>query len=125
TTAGAVLGGGGRMMKWPVSLAVLIGAQWAAPAAAQVPLNDGVALNIGIDCQWQANCMAKQRRAMKRSLEFVRNQRPAEWRIHLCNHNAARNRYRVDWIGFDNCIRNVALRPLPMHPIGRRGRRFI
>jgi hypothetical protein len=59
-------------------------------------------------------CMAMQDRAMKRATGFVRNKRPAAWRIHQCNRNAARGRYRVDWIGFDNCIRNAALRPTPL-----------
>src|SRR5437764_2619538 len=72
---------GGPRMKWTIAIAMLTVAQAAAPAAARPPLNDGATLNIGLNCQWQQRCMARQRSAMERSLEFVRNQRPAEWRI--------------------------------------------
>jgi hypothetical protein len=82
-----------------------------APAAQyHAPLYDPAALNIGINCQWQQRCMASQLRAKKRALAFVRKKQPPVWRIHLCNRNASRGRNRVDWIGFDNCIRNAALR---------------
>jgi hypothetical protein len=97
----------------------------AAPAAA--PLFDPVKLNIGLACQWQQRCISQQERAMKRSLKFVRKYQPPTWRIHLCNRNAARKRGRVDWIGFDKCIRNTALRPPPPPPpqrtVKRRKRR--
>lgn len=76
-------------------------------------LHDPVALNIGINCQWQARCMAKQRAAMKRALAYVAKTRPPQWRVHLCNRNASRGGNRVDWIGFENCIRNSALEPQP------------
>ena len=69
-----------------------------------------VTLNIGINCQWRQRCIDQQQHAMRRALFYVRTQRPANWKIQLCNRNAARGRYRVDWIGFDNCIRNAALR---------------
>jgi hypothetical protein len=84
----------------------------AAPAGAQprAPLHDSVTLNIGINCQWRQRCIDQQQHAMRRALSYVRTQRPANWKIQLCNRNAARGRYRVDWIGFDNCIRNAALR---------------
>jgi hypothetical protein len=81
-----------------------------ATAYAKPPLHDPVALNIGLSCQWQARCIAKQKRAMKRSLTFVKTYQPASWRIELCNRNAARRGFRVDWVGFENCIRNAALR---------------
>ncbi len=79
-------------------------AQWRAP------LYDTAALNIGINCQWQQRCMANQQRAKKRALSYVKKKQPPVWRIHLCNRNASRGRNRVDWVGFDNCIRNAALR---------------
>src|SRR5215216_300467 len=110
-------------MKWTLAalaaasaVAALSGAQ-AAP-----PIYDPVALNIGLNCKWEARCIAQQRGAMKRALGFVRKSRPAAWRIHLCNHNAARGRSRVDWVGFNNCIRNAALRPLPPRPLTKRRR---
>ena len=81
----------------------------ASPARAPA-LHDSVALNIGVNCQWQPNCMAKQRAAMNRALHFVVKGRPSHWRIQLCNRNASRGGNRVDWIGFDHCIRNAKLR---------------
>ena len=79
--------------------------------AARAPvLHDGVALNIGVNCQWQPRCMAQQRAAMNHGLKFVSKTRPPQWRIQLCNRNANRGGNRVDWIGFDHCIRNSGLR---------------
>jgi hypothetical protein len=74
------------------------------------PIADGVLLNIGLNCKWQTRCMSTQAKAMKRSLDYVRKAAPANWRIHQCNRNAARSRYRIDWVGFDNCIRNPSIR---------------
>jgi hypothetical protein len=101
-------------MKWPIAAAVL-GLTSAAAAPARLerpPLYDPVMLNIGFVCQWQTGCMATQNGAMRRSLKFVRKRQPPTWRIELCNRNASRKRGRVDWIGFENCIRNEALRPV-------------
>jgi hypothetical protein len=85
----------------------------ASPARMAV-LHDPIALNIGVNCQWQARCMARQRAAMERALHFVSKARPAQWRIQLCNRNASRGGNRVDWIGFDHCIRNGVLQqPAP------------
>lgn len=109
-------------MKWTILLAALIALPAAAGAQPRAPLQDGVALNIGLNCQWQKRCMDNQQRAMKRALKYVEKYRPAAWRVQLCNRNAGRKRYRVDWVGFDNCIRNAALRPLPQRPLKRRVR---
>jgi len=96
-------------MRW-VLAALLFGVGPAAMAAqARVPLYDSMGLNIGLNCRWQQGCIAEQQRAMKRALGYVRKQRPPLWRVHLCNRNASRGRNRVDWFGFDNCIRNAAL----------------
>jgi hypothetical protein len=94
----------------------------AAPVAA-APLHDPVALNIGLNCQWQPRCIAQQYHAMKRALSYVSKKRPAAWRVHQCNRNAARKRNRVDWIGFDNCIRNTMLRASSRAPF-KRGRKI-
>ena len=94
---------------------------FSAPAAA-VPLQDPVTLNIGLNCQWQQRCIDQQRRAMKRALSYVRKAQPAAWRIEQCNRNAARRRNRVDWVGFDNCIRNTLLRASIRAPF-RHGRK--
>jgi hypothetical protein len=79
-------------------------------ASARGILHDPVALNIGINCQWQERCMKLHRGAMKRALYFVRVKHPPQWRVQLCNRNASRGGYRVDWIGFDHCIRNSGFR---------------
>jgi hypothetical protein len=88
----------------------------AATADQRPILYDAVALNIGVNCQWQSRCMAQQRSAMKRSLGYVTKSRPPQWRVHLCNRNAGRGGARIDWVGFEHCIRNAALRPpAPVH----------
>jgi hypothetical protein len=53
--------------------------------------------------------MNNQRRAMSRALKYVTKYAPPAWRIQQCNRNASRSRGRVDWIGFDNCVRNARL----------------
>ena len=95
--------------------ALPLSANWArAPV-----LHDAVALNIGVNCQWQARCMAQQRRAMGQALSYIAKARPPQWRVQLCNHNASRGGNRVDWIGLDHCIRNARLKA----PAPTRGRR--
>jgi hypothetical protein len=92
-----------------IVVGALVAAGSAAPAQDKLPpLRDPVFLNIGFVCKWQERCMRDQQRAMKRALGYVRKYRPATWKIQLCNRNAAR-RGRVDWIGFENCIRNRRL----------------
>jgi hypothetical protein len=103
-----------------LAAAVLAVIPLAANAARTPVLHDGIALNIGVNCQWQPRCMAQQRAAMSRALRFVAKTRPPRWRIQLCNRNAARGGNRVDWIGFDHCIRNGALRQPP--PLKKRKR---
>jgi hypothetical protein len=82
----------------------------ASAAQFRAPLYDAATLNIGINCQWQQRCMLSQQRAKRRALSYVKSQQPPVWRIHLCNRNASRGRNRVDWVGFDNCIRNASLK---------------
>ena len=82
----------------------------ATGTARTAVVHDPVSLNIGVNCQWQPRCMNRQRTAMKRALSFVAKARPPQWRIQLCNRNARRGGNRVDWIGFDHCIRNATLR---------------
>ena len=91
----------------------------SASAARTPALHDPVALNIGVNCQWQPRCMAQQRAAMNRALRYVAKVRIPQWRIQLCNRNASRGGNRVDWIGFDHCIRNSDLR----RPAGLRKRK--
>ena len=66
--------------------------------------------------------MDRQDDAMKRSLKYVRAKHPPAWRVQLCNRNAGRKGQRVDWIGFEHCIRNEALRPLPASQGARKRR---
>ena len=103
---------------------MLLGAllAWGVAADARPPIYNPVTLNIGLNCRWQQRCMEQQEAAMKRALDYVRKARPTSWRIHQCNRNAARSRYRVDWVGFDNCIRNATLRPARGWPLTRRPR---
>ena len=73
------------------------------------PLRDPVFLNIGFVCQWQQRCINNQQRSMKRALAYVKKYRPPAWKVQQCNRNASRRRGRVDWIGYENCIRNPRL----------------
>ena len=99
-------------MKWILGApAALLMLPLSTRVEARPMLYDAVALNIGVNCQWQTRCMTQQRSAMKRSLGYVSATRPAHWRVQMCNRNAGRGGYRVDWIGFDHCIRNEQLRP--------------
>jgi hypothetical protein len=112
-------------MKWTAAGAAtaLILAWIAAPALAeQAPLTDPAFLNIGLSCRWDTRCMTVQRKAMVRSLAYVRNARPSAWRVQLCNRNARRGYSRVDWVGFDHCIRNVALSRAVARDVRRRAR---
>jgi hypothetical protein len=86
----------------------------AAEAAAKPPpLRNPALLNIGFVCRWQDRCIERQENAMVRALKYVKKHQPPAWKVQLCNRNAGRNGTRVDWIGFNNCIRNPALRPPP------------
>lgn len=99
-------------MKSIIGVALAAGGMFAVStnAPARSILHDPTALNIGINCQWQERCMTLQRQAMKRSLSYVAGVRPPQWKMQLCNRNANRGGNRVDWLGFDHCIRNPALK---------------
>ena len=99
-------------MKWIFAAAAgaLATVPTGASARARPILYDAVALNIGVNRQWQSHCMVQQRAAMKDSLSYVASAHPPHWRVQLCNRNANRGGYRVDWVGFDHCIRNTSLR---------------
>ena len=94
-------------VRWTIAALLLAGGTDAFASGA--PLYDSVRLNIGLNCRWEQRCIAAQTKAMSRALYYVRAHRPTQSLIHLCNRNAKRSRYRVDWIGFDNCIRNPRL----------------
>ena len=97
-------------MRWWIVAALSIAFAGGADARPLAPLYDPIALNIGLNCQWQHRCIETQLRAMKRARSYVARRKPPLWRIHQCNRNAARAGARVDWIGFDNCIRNAKLK---------------
>ena len=92
-----------------VGVAILIGMSGTA-AAKLPPLRDPVFLNIGFVCQWQTVCIEKQQSAMKKALNYVKRFDPPRWKIEQCNRNASRARDRVDWVGYNHCIRNPKLR---------------
>jgi len=103
-----------------LAVAALAAIPLSASSGRTAVLHDPVALNIGVNCQWQTRCMAQQRSAMKRALSFVAKARPPQWRIQLCNRNARRGGNRVDWVGFDHCIRNSLLRPAYVRKAAKR-----
>jgi hypothetical protein len=80
-----------------------------AAAYGTIPLRNPILLNIGLNCRWEPRCMAVQQKAMNRALTYMSKSRPPTSRIHRCNRNAARPGWRVDWVGFNHCIRNRAM----------------
>ena len=97
-------------MRWILAIA-LFALGCAASASGRRPLlHDPVALNIGVNCQWEARCMMQQRAAMARALAYVAEHKPPKSQIQLCNRNANRGGVRIDWVGYDHCIRNRALK---------------
>lgn len=99
--------------KFAVAALALIASQ--AHADTLAPLYDPVVLNVGISCQWQRSCERRQLDAMSHARDYLAKAHPPLWRIHLCNRNARRGTAKVDWIGFDHCIRNKRLRPPSSH----------
>ena len=75
------------------------------------PLRNPALLNIGLICRWQSACITKQDAAMRSSLGYVKTRKLPAWKVQMCNRNASRNGTRKDWIGFNRCIRNRAIRP--------------
>lgn len=88
----------------------------ASAADAAAPIYDPVVLNIGINCQWQWSCQRRHIKAMSEARKFIAAEHPPVWRIHLCNRNARRGPANVDWIGFNDCIRNPHLSPPRSRP---------
>jgi hypothetical protein len=98
------------MLRTVVMAALALSAS-VAEAHSVAPLYNPIALNVGINCQWQQRCERRQLRAMRDARTFIARSHPPLWRIHLCNRNARRSAARVDWVGFNGCIRNPYLRP--------------
>ena len=93
--------------KLALAAVVLVASSVEGHAAA--PLYDPIVLNIGIDCQWQQRCEQRQRSAMAAARSYIAHRHPPLSRIHLCNRNARRGAANLDWIGFNDCIRNPHL----------------
>jgi hypothetical protein len=97
----------------------LVGILNSSPAVASATtilrgqLADPASLNIGLICQWEEDCIYEHKTAMRKALKYVSKYKPAQWRIEQCNRNASRGSARVDWIGFNQCIRNASLRYVP------------
>jgi hypothetical protein len=98
------------MVSWTLPTLTLCALLISGAAAAQSTRAHPVIHNIGSLCRWQKSCMAQQQLAMQRALNFVAVSRPASWRVHLCNRNASRAHNKMDWAGFDACIRNKKLK---------------
>jgi len=96
-------------MRWILAAGSLAAFPVSANAGTRPILYDPSALNIGINCQWQTRCMSRQRAAMNRALAYVAKKHPPQSRVHICNRNANRGGYRVDWVGFEHCIKNTRL----------------
>lgn len=100
-------------MRGLFALAALALLAAASEGRAVAPLYDPVALNIGINCQWQQSCQRQQMKGLADARKFIAKMNPPLWRIHLCNRNARRGPARIDWVGFNGCIRNTKLLPPP------------
>ena len=96
-----------RMGRKALAALALLG--WSSSGHAVAPLHDPVVLNLGINCQWKLTCERRQRKAMADAHRFIARSHPPVWRIQMCNRNARRGPSRIDWVGFDNCIRNPRL----------------
>ena len=99
-----------REVRGRVGFAALALVAAASEGRAMAPLYDPVALNIGINCQWQPQCQSKQHKAMSDAAKFIAAKHPPLSQIHLCNRNARRGTARVDWVGFNSCIRNSIIK---------------
>ena len=94
-------------------LFAIVAAALVGPARGAAPITDPSTLNIGLNCQWKQRCIHDHQRAKTRAIKYVQKYGPPTWRVQLCNRNARRGTLRVDWLGFDHCIRNAALQPPP------------
>ena len=100
-------------MTWMLPLAAVLLLGEAAPSASRAPLQDRVALNIGINCRWEQQCIRSQQFGMRGAAQYIERYDPPLWRIHQCKRNAWRKGNRLDWTGFNNCVRNAAFRYQP------------
>ncbi len=92
------------MTHWVAAL--LLGLAAAGAEAQRAPPIHPVVRNINLLCKSQSSCVQRQWRSMQAAFAFMRARQLPVWKIELCNRNAAKQRSRIDWIGFNNCIRN-------------------
>lgn len=96
-------------LRLAIAAAALVSA--GADARRVPPIRNPVLLNMGFVCKWQSLCIQRQQRAMDSGLRYLRTNSVPAWRVRLCNRNSSRGGTRKDWVGFNNCLRNRALRP--------------
>ena len=70
-----------------------------------------VVRNISTLCKGDKACIQRQWKGMQSAFAYMRAKRPPIWKIEQCNRNASRQRNRVDWLGFNNCVRNPKVKP--------------
>ena len=89
-------------------LALILAMMATVDAAAQrrPPPVHPVVRNINSLCKSQDSCVQRQWRGMQAAFAYMRAKRLPVWKIEQCNRNAAKQRSRIDWVGFNNCIRN-------------------
>ena len=98
------------MARWVLLTSIVSAVLMSTGGGARVRTGHPVLNNIGSLCRWQKSCIARQQQSMQSALAFVSSSRPPIWRVQLCNRNASRARNKVDWVGFDACIRNKRLK---------------
>ena len=98
-------------MSWMLPFASLL--LLGAVSASRAPVRDRLALNIGINCRWEPQCIRTQQFGRRDAVQYIRRYNPPRWRIAQCRRNARRYGNRLDWTGFNNCVRNAAIRYRP------------
>ena len=98
-------------MRLKLAMAAMVLVSAGAHAQRLPPIKNPVLLNIGFVCKWQDRCIRRQQAAMNSGLKYLKSRSVPEWKVRLCNRNASRGGTRKDWVGFNNCVRNPALRP--------------
>ena len=101
----------GTAMKLKLAMAAMVLVSGGAHAQRVPPIRNPVLLNIGFVCKWQNLCIKRQQAAMASGLKYLKTHSVPAWKVRQCNRNSSRGGTRKDWVGFNNCVRNPALRP--------------
>ena len=99
------------MLRLKLAIAAVALVSAGADAKRPPPIRNPVLLNMGFVCKWQSPCIRRQQSAMRSSLGYLKVRSVPAWKVRLCNRNSSRGGTRKDWVGFNNCLRNPALRP--------------